>query len=512
MINMDPFTQLRLSSIFGPNQSAQASMMGSADPNADAGPQLPVAGPNNMTLPPPTSIDGQSIGGNESDMNPDVAAMMKQLYQPSTDASDNLKKILSSQPTPPTPSILRKLIAGGLGAIRDTQNTRMEPLGVRPTETGSEASDRFLGMPQYQQALTNWRSQLAGAQSAANTERESNANQRTAATQTINDILKQQSESERERHDMATEKAAEARAQIQQFAANNRDWQFTAPKGGNYTFINKLSGEKRDTGVPTGTLSQLDEMNLSASNAMARTEVTAGAKGQLGEMPDPSDPTGTKKMSVWITTDPQGNPIVKPVTMGGQQVNPNKTSSAAPVDNAQVQKQNQEIQDKTRESLAVIDELMDKNNKLKNTAGIGFAGIGPLNTRNIPGTQAYDNGVAINRLKGMLTLDLINQMRQASKTGSTGFGRITNQELNLLQNAAAQLDPGQDPKKFEQQLALIKEKLNEVLLPSDSSNPTSTAVPGSTKKPTASGKMTSEEKQRYDNLIKKYGGSGSNEE
>lgn len=508
MINMDPFTQLRLSSIFGPNQSAQASMMGSADPNADAGPQLPVAGPNNMTLPPPTSIDGQPIGGNESDMNPDVAAMMKQLYQPSTDASDNLKKILSSQPTPPTPSILRKLIAGGLGAIRDTQNTRMEPLGVRPTETGSEASDRFLGMPQYQQALTNWRSQLAGAQSAANTERESNANQRTAATQTINDILKQQSESERERHDMATEKAAEARAQIQQFAANNRDWQFTAPKGGNYTFINKLSGEKRDTGVPTGTLSQLDEMNLSASNAMARTEVTAGSKGWvIGEVTDPNDPT--KKISVRINQD-TGD--VKPITMGGQQVDASKTGNAPPVDNAQVQKQNQEIQDKTRESLAVIDELMDKNNKLKNTAGIGFAGIGPLNTRNIPGTQAYDNGVAINRLKGMLTLDLINQMRQASKTGSTGFGRITNQELNLLQNAAAQLDPGQDPKKFEQQLALIKEKLNEVLLPSDSSNPTSTAVPGSTKKPTASGKMTSEEKQRYDNLIKKYGGSGSNEE
>jgi len=486
---MDPFTSLRLSSLFG---------MGGNDPNADAGPSLPpMSGDGQQATPPlPVSSFG---GGPSQEMNPDISSMMAKLYQPDTSASDYLKQILQSQPQAPKPGLLRKLVAGGVAGIKGAENTRMEPVGVRPTETPQDAGNAVLGMPQYNQALTNWRQQLAGAQSAANTERASNANQRMAASQTVNDMLKQQHETEVEKHNRANEQAAQARAEIQQFAANNREWQFTSPKGGNYTFINKLTGEKRDTGVPTGTLSQLDEMNLSASNAMARTEVNAGAKGQLGEIPDPNDPTGQKKMSVWITTDAQGNPVVKPVTMGsgGPQVNPNKTSSAAPVDNAATAKTNQDIQDKARESLAVIDELMGNDNKLKSTSGIGMLGTA---TRHIPGTEAYNNAVVVNRLKGVLTLDLIQQMRAASRSGSTGFGRITNKELDLLQNAASQLDPSQTPEKFEEQLKIVKEKLNKILLPSDSNSPVSTAVPGSTKKPTAA------------DLIKKYGGGGSNEE
>lgn len=498
---MDPFTSLRLNSLFSPQGMIPPPDMMGADPNFDTGPAIsPALNDSGQSAGTPSPLPVSSFGsGSGGDMNPDVSAMMAKLYQPDTSASDALKQLLTNPPQAPKPGLWRRLLAGGVASIKGAENTRMEPLGVRPDETPTEAGNAVLGIPKYQQAVQEWRNQIAGAQTLANTEKASNAQQRMAAAQTISDILKQQHETEVERHNLANEKTAAARTQIMDFANQNKEWKFVAPKGGNYQFINPLTGEKKDTGVPVGTLSQLDEMTLSQQGKVAVADINAGAKGVPGEITDPNDPTGQRKISVMIHPDGTATPI----KYQGQPVEGNKTGPAAPVDNEATAKAQQEIQDGAREALGVVDELMGDDNKLLNRDGIGLGFMGrEAAAKHIPGTNAFNNVQAVNRLKGKLTLDLIQHMRAQSKSGSTGFGRITNQELNLLENSVAQLNMGQSPEKFEQQLALIKEKLNKILLPASADKATVTAKPGAggANKPTAA------------DLIKKYGGGGSSDE
>ena len=73
-------------------------------------------------------------------------------------------------------------------------------------------------------------------------------------------------------------------------------------------------------------------------------------------------------------------------------------------------------------------------------------------SKNFPtqGKVLQNSITAINSTK---TIDLINQMKQASKTGATGFGNVTEKELGLLEADIVKLDP---------QSPTIKEDLQRV--------------------------------------------------
>jgi hypothetical protein len=47
---------------------------------------------------------------------------------------------------------------------------------------------------------------------------------------------------------------------------------------------------------------------------------------------------------------------------------------------------------------------------------------------------------ALNQLRGRTVIDMLNQMKQQSRTGATGFGALTERELALLERAATQLN------------------------------------------------------------------------
>ena len=60
-------------------------------------------------------------------------------------------------------------------------------------------------------------------------------------------------------------------------------------------------------------------------------------------------------------------------------------------------------------------------------------------TENFP-TDARALNNVVTSLKSQKTIDLINQMKNASKTGATGFGSVTEKELDLLQSDIVKLD------------------------------------------------------------------------
>lgn len=58
----------------------------------------------------------------------------------------------------------------------------------------------------------------------------------------------------------------------------------------------------------------------------------------------------------------------------------------------------------------------------------------------IPGSKTATAKGALDRLRGRAIVDLLNEMKNQSATGATGFGALSGPELTLLQNAASELN------------------------------------------------------------------------
>lgn len=74
-------------------------------------------------------------------------------------------------------------------------------------------------------------------------------------------------------------------------------------------------------------------------------------------------------------------------------------------------------------------------------------------------TDKVDWDANLKRLKGLLVLDKMARLKQASKTGATGFGQLSNKELMLLENSATALKPEMSEEDALRYLNEIEEKL-----------------------------------------------------
>ena len=54
--------------------------------------------------------------------------------------------------------------------------------------------------------------------------------------------------------------------------------------------------------------------------------------------------------------------------------------------------------------------------------------------------ETSDASAALDRLQGRVVVDLLNEMKNQSRTGATGFGALSGPELKLLEDAASQLN------------------------------------------------------------------------
>jgi hypothetical protein len=96
----------------------------------------------------------------------------------------------------------------------------------------------------------------------------------------------------------------------------------------------------------------------------------------------------------------------------------------------------------TGDTLGVLNELItirpDGTAELK-------PGVGNLFGARVPGAQYFPGdtakaAAALKRLKGRIIMDLLAEMKSQSRTGATGFGQLTERELDLIQGAATTLD------------------------------------------------------------------------
>lgn len=128
----------------------------------------------------------------------------------------------------------------------------------------------------------------------------------------------------------------------------------------------------------------------------------------------------------------------------------------------------QYVKDKTEEALKTLNELINEDGTLKpdTQTSTGWSANVPMLDK-IPfgiGTSAASGNARINKLKSLLTLDVLQELKAMSKTGATGFGAMNLKELGVLENAASMLNsPNMREEDFAAHLQDIKGELTKVL-------------------------------------------------
>ncbi len=119
----------------------------------------------------------------------------------------------------------------------------------------------------------------------------------------------------------------------------------------------------------------------------------------------------------------------------------------------QQEEKSQFIKDSAQDALNTISEI---------EKGIGHFGLyGQLPS--IPGTPRYTWETNINKLLSGKMIDLMTQMKEASKTGATGFGRLSEKEGQILREASTALKRGLPPEKAQEYLNSMKSALQKVI-------------------------------------------------
>lgn len=192
---------------------------------------------------------------------------MQQLFNPEHDAQDRVNQLLGQMPTHEKPSFMRKLsaslVAGG-GDYKQSQDILNQP---------------------YETQYNDWKDKFAPAYQAANLERYSNATERQAAQNQLNFESQNRRIDEYTAHNRANEERDREKLEIQRkraeaydFKARNPAWKMVPSKGGNVFFVSPDGTQKIDTGIPTGSMTDFDRINLMNDRRDAQIDVQqAGA-------------------------------------------------------------------------------------------------------------------------------------------------------------------------------------------------------------------------------------------
>lgn len=115
------------------------------------------------------------------------------------------------------------------------------------------------------------------------------------------------------------------------------------------------------------------------------------------------------------------------------------------------------VRNSARDTLDTITEIEKGINN--------FGLIGGLPS--IPGTERSDWEANVNKLLSQKVIDIMTKMKEASKTGATGFGQLSNKELKVLQDSSTALKRTLRPEDAQKYLNQMKASLYKVIGTSD---------------------------------------------
>ena len=215
-------------------------------------------GPTDMTKQPTdnsnTSISG--VNGNEDDSS-FTTRRMQEIYQPHTENIGRLNDMIDTYPQRKNyePSIMRRIGAA------------LTMFG----QGGPDMAKNVMDAP-FNNALADWKNKVQPIEQAANLERYQNTNERTAAYQTVANELRQRAQDLKAKNDEANAKIREHRASVYEYKSTHPGMKLIFTKGGNVQAFDPASGKTLDTGIPTGSMTEMDKLNLQEEQRQADIE------------------------------------------------------------------------------------------------------------------------------------------------------------------------------------------------------------------------------------------------
>lgn len=292
------FPSLRLKSIFDPMLGNDLPQQGGITGNLPLPPQLsqggifgpqsdlpdfmgPTPAPSPLFNPEPMDVMKPGVSLSQPMQPPGmgdrVAQEMARLYTPETAATNKFNEMLGNYPDREQykPSMLRR-IGSALTAVGGSFDGRG---GFRMNPNAMEAGMNLLNEP-FNKKLTDWKNQIGPAYQSASLERQNNANERTMAYQTISQQLRAEADEQRALKNERDAAIRQQRADVYEFKARNPNLKLIMTKGGNVQAFNPLTGETKDTGIPTGSLTEADKLSLQQEHALERIQETGGQQRQ----------------------------------------------------------------------------------------------------------------------------------------------------------------------------------------------------------------------------------------
>lgn len=130
-------------------------------------------------------------------------------------------------------------------------------------------------------------------------------------------------------------------------------------------------------------------------------------------------------------------------------------------------KYEQDLQDRERQNKVYKESVINSAQDTLDTIAEVEAGIKHFGLLGdvppIPGTDKANWVANVNKLTSSKVLDMIKTMKDASKTGATGFGALSEKELTVLENSSTALKRNLSPKDAQKYIDKIKEAAKKVV-------------------------------------------------
>lgn len=211
------FGPLRQRNIFGGDMYRTPPFVPEPSPTFPTGPvaaEAPIMDPTQPVEPMDAGID------------------LSQLYQPETAASQRFEQLMNQMPVREKPGKLRKLGAS-LIAIKNPK-----------------LAEHFMYAP-FEHGMEDWKEKMGPAYQAAGLERQENIQRRILTGESV-----------RARQAERKIDIQEKRANVYALKQQNPNMKIFTPKGGNVQVFDPATGELKDTGIPSGTLTEADKIAL----------------------------------------------------------------------------------------------------------------------------------------------------------------------------------------------------------------------------------------------------------
>lgn len=194
---------------------------------------------------------------------PSIAQLMQQFYTPETQATDAFNQLVQNAPQRNKPGIARRLAASG-AALKG----------------GPQAAEQFMYAP-YMRDTADWMARMDPNYKAASLENQRNANERQLAGNMAQYTMNERKQTEVERKNRVDEEVRRKRAEVYDFKARNPNMRFDF-SGPTVKAADPLTGQVYDTGVATGSMTDMDRINLQGQWGVERARV-AGQEARATE-------------------------------------------------------------------------------------------------------------------------------------------------------------------------------------------------------------------------------------